>query len=179
MTFSNLIYARFSTTALSAAVLASAVAVASFPGASIANSPSSLEHLAGRWTGDGRLGFKDGKAETVSCRATYVTAEATAELKQTIRCASASGKIEVKSSVTEKNGALTGTWTELIYNMSGELTGQVTPRGLRVAVKGPDLDANMDVIVKDTKQVIEIQFHNTTLVGLTLILTKSAEPPGS
>ncbi len=164
--------------ALIAAVLSIAAASAG-PDPGIANAHAPLENLAGRWTGDGRLGFKDGKAETVSCRATYFVDSGTAELKQNIRCASASGKIEVKSSVTEKNGALTGTWTELIYSMTGELTGQVTPRGLRVAVKGPDLDANMDIIVKDTKQIIEIQFHNTTLVGLTLILTKSAEPAGS
>jgi hypothetical protein len=42
-----------------------------------------------------------------------------------------------------------------------------------VTVKGADLDANMDVIVKDNRQIVEIQFHNTSLIGLTLVLTRS------
>jgi hypothetical protein len=176
---SNLLPVPSSTAALLSILVMGAALLAGFSSTGIANTPAPLEALAGRWTGDGRLGFKDGKAETVSCRATYVVDSATTGLTQTIRCASASGKIEVKSSVLEKNGALTGTWTEHIYNMAGELSGQVTPRGLHVAVKGAGLDANMDIIVKDTKQIIEIQFHNTTLVGLTLILNKSSMSKGS
>ena len=30
----------------------------------------------------------------------------------------------------------------------------------------------MDIIVKDNKQIIEIQFMSSSLIGLTLILTK-------
>jgi uncharacterized cupredoxin-like copper-binding protein len=136
-------------------------------------SSSVFAAFPGRWTGSGRLGFKDGKVETVDCRATYFLSDDKTELSQNIRCASPSGKIEVKSKVTETAGKLSGTWNELMYEKSGELTGEATPRGLRVAVKGTDLDANMDLIIKDNKQVVEIQFHNTTLIGLTLVLTKS------
>jgi hypothetical protein len=30
----------------------------------------------------------------------------------------------------------------------------------------------MDIIVRDDKQVVEIQFINTSLIGLTLLMTK-------
>lgn len=133
----------------------------------------SLATLPGLWTGQGRLGFKDGKTEAVTCRATYFAANDAPGLKQTIRCASASGKIELKSRLDEKDGVLTGEWAEDVYNLKGELAGKVTERGLVVTVKGSDLDANMDVIVKDNRQIVEIQFHNTSLVGLTLVLTRS------
>lgn len=132
----------------------------------------------GRWTGEGRLGFKDGKMEAVSCRATYFVASDTGSLTQNIRCASPSGKIEVKSTVAEKGGELSGTWSELMHNMTGELTGKVTPRGFLVSVKGTgesDLSATMDLIVKDTKQIVEIHFNSSTLLGLTLMLTKSTD----
>jgi hypothetical protein len=132
-----------------------------------------LASLPGRWTGEGRLGFKDGKAETVTCRATYFAAMDAPGLKQTIRCASPSGKIELKSRLEDKDGVLTGEWSEEVYNLKGELNGKVTERGLVVTVKGADLDANMDVIVKDNRQIVEIQFHNTSLIGLTLVLTRS------
>jgi len=133
-----------------------------------------LADLPGRWTGQGRLGFKDGKAETVTCRATYFAATEGPGLKQTIRCASPSGKIELKSQLAEKDGVVSGEWSEEIYNLKGELQGKTTEHGLVVKVKGPDLDANMDVIVKDNRQIVEIQFHNTSLVGLTLVLTRSS-----
>jgi hypothetical protein len=127
----------------------------------------------GRWVGEGRLGLKEGKTEKVQCRATYFVNPAGSELKQNIRCASASGKIEVKSVVSaSKDGKLTGTWNELVYNLGGKMTGEVTERGLRIVVRAGDLTANMDVIVMDNRQIVEIQFVNSTLRGLTLILKK-------
>ena len=35
-----------------------------------------------------------------------------------------------------------------------------------------DLAANMDVIVKANRQIVEIQFFNSSLIGLSLVLTK-------
>ncbi len=133
-----------------------------------------LAGLPGLWTGQGRLGFKDGKAETVTCRATYFAAADAPGLKQTIRCASPSGKIELKSRLEEKDGALSGEWSEEMYNLKGALQGKVTERGLVVTVKGDDLNANMDVIVKDNRQIVEIQFHNTSLIGITLVLKRAS-----
>lgn len=131
--------------------------------------------LEGWWGGIGRLRFKDGKTEDVKCRATYFIEGGGNELKQTIRCASASGKIEVKGNVRHAEGKLQGEWSELMYNINGVLEGEVTPRGFRVTVKGTEgstLSANMDIIVKDSRQMVEIQFFSETLIGLTLMLNK-------
>jgi hypothetical protein len=152
-------------------VLPAAMAEPATPGAAFAGLP-------GRWVGEGRLGFKDGKMEAVTCRATYFATEGTSGLRQTIRCASPSGKIELKSNLDEKDGVLSGAWAEEMYNLAGQLSGSVTPAGLRVVVKGDNLDANMDVIVKGQRQIVEIQFHNTSLVGLTLILNRSDSTNG-
>lgn len=140
--------------------------------AALAQDASPFKDLPGRWVGEGRVGLKDGKNEAVKCRATYFLSDDGQGLRQNIRCASASGKIEVKSEVTSNDGKLSGTWNELIYNLGGELDGEITPRGFRIAVKGSDLTANMDVIVIKERQIVEIQFFNSTLVGLTLVLTK-------
>ena len=133
---------------------------------------STFKDLPGRWVGDGKLGLKDGKVETVKCSATYFLSDDANELKQNIRCASASGTIEVKSVVSYKEGKLSGTWNELIYNLGGDLSGTVTPHGFRIAVRGSGLTANMDVILANGKQVVEIQFFESALLGLTLILQK-------
>ena len=94
------------------------------------------------------------------------------QLRQSIRCASQSGAIEVASTVTHAGGSLTGSWKELTREWSGELTGTVNPNGFKVAVRGENLSANMDIIVKGARQIIEIQFMNSSLIGLTLVLTK-------
>jgi hypothetical protein len=134
--------------------------------------PSSLDALVGRWTGEGKLGFSEGKFENVKCRVTYLKTEVANHLKQNIRCASASGNIEVLSELEQNGTALTGKWTETVRNMNGELSGQTTPAGFRVEIKGADLSANMDIMVRGTRQMVEIQFNNSTLIGLTLMLVK-------
>jgi hypothetical protein len=157
---------RFATALSSLALLLASFA----PGFAADASP--FKDLPGRWVGDGKIGLKEGKIEAVKCRATYFLSDDGSELKQNIRCASASGNIEVKSVVTYKDSKLSGTWNELIYNLGGDLSGTVTPRGFRIAVHGSGLTANMDVIMLNSKQVVEIQFFESALRGLTLVLQK-------
>lgn len=142
------------------------------PARALAVDASPFEKLSGRWVGEGRLGVRDNATEQVKCRVTYLVTDSTDQLQQTIRCASGSGSIEVRSTVTHAAGNLTGTWTELVRNMHGDVTGTVTPRGFKVNVQGEGLKANMDIVVLGAKQVIEIQFIDSSLIGLTLILTK-------
>ena len=78
----------------------------------------------------------------------------------------------MKSNVHAKNGKLTGQWNELVYNLGGDMTGEVTQRGFRITVRGGDLTANMDVIVMNDRQIVEIQFFNSSVRGLTLVLKK-------
>jgi hypothetical protein len=137
-----------------------------------AQDASPFVKLAGRWLGDGRFGTKDGKIENVKCRVTYVVADGAQQVRQTIRCATEGTSVEVQSFVTHNSGELKGTWKELSRDMSGDLSGSVTLNGFKVAIRGTDLNANMDIIVKDNKQIIEILFMSSSLVGLTLVLTK-------
>ena len=141
-------------------------------GLGLADPSAPFKELPGRWVGQGRLGLQDGKVEIVKCRATYFTSDDGSELKQNVRCASKSGKIEVKSLITYSEGELSGTWNELVYNLGGELSGNVTRRGFRIAVRGSGLTANMEVAVAKSRQIIEIQFFDSTLIGLSLVLQK-------
>jgi hypothetical protein len=157
-------------------LLAAMVAAAGWAHAApaLAGDPSPFDRLTGRWIGEGRFGIRDGATEAVKCRVTYILSGSSGdELKQTIRCAAPSGSIEVQSLVTHADGKLKGTWKELSRDMSGQLAGEVTPKGYRVTIKGTELSANMTIIlVGDTKQVVEIQFIHSSLIGLTLILQK-------
>jgi hypothetical protein len=148
------------------------LAVLDTPPQVIAAEPSALTALAGRWVGEGRLGIKDNPPESVKCRATYFVEGGDTTLKQNIRCATAGGAIEVKSEIANRAGSLDGSWSETIRNMSGTLQGEVKPNGFHINVKGDGLNANMDIVVNSNKQIVEIQFFDSTLIGLTLVMTK-------
>ena len=60
-----------------------------------AEEPSPFTKVAGRWLGEGRLGIRDGPTEHVKCRVTYVVLEQGQQVRQTIRCATESGNVEV------------------------------------------------------------------------------------
>ena len=137
-----------------------------------AQEASPFVNLAGRWLGEGRLGFTGGKTETVKCRVTYFVTEEARQVRQTIRCATEGDTVEVQSTVTHAEGVLSGTWRELSRDWSGEVSGRVTTNGFKVGIRGSELNANMDIIVKDNRQIIEIQFINSPLIGLTLVLNK-------
>jgi hypothetical protein len=146
------------------------------PTPALAEEASPFDQLAGRWVGEGRFGIRDGSTEAVKCRVTYILGNSGHELRQTIRCASAGGNVEIQSVVTHNSGAISGIWRELVRDMSGEVSGNVTPKGFRVAVRGGSLNANMDIIMTGGKQVIEIQVIDSSLIGLTLILEKADAP---
>jgi hypothetical protein len=137
-----------------------------------AQEASPFVKLAGRWLGEGRLGFTGGKTESVKCRVTYFVTDEARQVRQTIRCATEGDTVEVQSTVTHAEGVLSGTWRELSRDWSGEVSGRVTTNGFKVGIRGSELNANMDIIVKDSRQIIEIQFMNSPLIGLTLVLNK-------
>lgn len=158
--------------AMAAAALVVLAAYITTPRAAPVEPTSPLDKLAGRWVGEGFLGIKDGNSENVKCRVTYIPDGSSSQLKQTVRCASAGGSIEVQSTIVHSAGAISGSWSELTRNMRGDLSGKVTPRGFQVMVTGTDLSANMNVVINGPRQIIEIQFNNSSLIGLTLVLTK-------
>jgi hypothetical protein len=128
--------------------------------------------LLGRWSGIGMIGYKASPAEKIKCRATYLLTDTEDELKQTIRCATAGGAVEIVSNVKETAGKLSGHWKETIHNFEGDLIGDVTPKGFHVVIQGTDVTANMDIDVRNDKQAVEIQFTNSSLIGMTLVMTK-------
>ena len=96
-----------------------------------AEPPSPFDKLAGRWVGEGRFGSQGrhhGSREMP--RDLHPRRRRPQELKQSIRCASAGGNVEIQSAVTHKDGDIAGTWKELVRDMSGEVTGTVTPERL-------------------------------------------------
>ncbi|MEM9357220.1 MAG: hypothetical protein AAGB04_13505 [Pseudomonadota bacterium] len=158
---------------LVAILLTALVSWQASPASGAPQQPDAFQPLLGWWVGQGRLGFKSGKTENVRCRATYRRTETGDGIRQALRCASASGAIEVKSTVLRQGDELSGTWSETKYNFAGEVSGKIIPRGFRVVVSGAGVKANMTVAVRKKRHIVEIQFVDSALIGLTMIFARS------
>jgi hypothetical protein len=164
------------TTSICAALVLAMLAVPAERVAAAADRDRPFDSLAGWWIGQGRLGFKEGKTEAVKCRATYKLTDANGrKLHQTVRCASASGKVEIESSILSDGKSLSGTWSEQTYNISGELSGQLVPAGFRVAVAGDQISAEMTIAVREQRHIVEIRFVDSTLLGLTMMFSRGQD----
>lgn len=137
-----------------------------------------FEALKGWWLGFGRLGFKNGETENVKCRATYHLEKADAtEMRQMLRCASASGAVEIESSVKRDGNLLSGMWSEKKHELSGQVAGQFVPDGFRVNVTGRHLTAEMTINVHADKHIVEIRFFESSLFALSMMFSRSNADP--
>lgn len=160
--------------ALVICVLAAAVMMPGRASAQFSVAPAFRPFL-GWWIGNGRLGFTNGKTEMVRCRAVYRALQTGQQLRQVVRCASASGKVEVESLIELVDDSLRGTWSEKTYNFSGDLTGQTVPGGFRVKVSGQDVKANMTVVARGDRHLVEIKFRESSLIGLTMVFNRGSD----
>lgn len=131
-----------------------------------------FKDLSGWWSGKGHLSIKDEPTSPVKCRVTYFVSDDGQNLTQNLRCSTPDTNIEVKSELEHKDGKITGTWREEKYNLNGDVSGHVDEDGLIISVKGADLTADMNIITKLPRQIVEIEFTGQDLQGFTIILKK-------
>ena len=101
---------------LAASILAWASAIALgvvlSVGSAGATSDNPFVELVGTWNGAGTARFDGGKTESLRCRGYYTNNGNPQSLGLSIRCANASAKVELRASLMNSNGAVSGSWEE-------------------------------------------------------------------
>jgi len=137
------------------------------PGAAANAQSSPFAGMAGVWTGAGSITLEDGSNERIRCRATYAVSREGDGLNQSLVCASDSYKFELRSDVTARNGALSGTWNEVSRNVGGNLEGRASAGQFNVVVSAPAFTANVSLTTRGNKQTVSItsqsQIRNATI----------------
>ncbi len=129
--------------------------------------------LSGSWSGTGTIGVSNGTKERIRCRAVYSVPPSGQALHQELRCASDSYKFEVNSNVVAaENGSLSGTWTELTRQVTGAVSGNVTPGQISTSVKGTGFSAVLSVATKGTKQAVSIRPQGTEIQTIDIDMKK-------
>ncbi len=135
-----------------AAVLGAALLL---PGAAALRA-APIDDLVGRWSGWGSVTMANGSSEQVKCVATYFVEAGGTSVKQNLRCASTSYKIDASAKLSNANGQLTGEWEEKTYSAVGSVAGRMNGTGFNLSIQGPAFSAAMAVTTTNCKQTIGI-----------------------
>lgn len=136
-----------------------------------ATAGDALSGYLGSWVGKGKLVFKNGNSEQISCRA-YNTGE-TAKLRLALRCASPAYKIEIRSRLTVDGSAMSGTWEERTYNVSGAVNGTVQGDRIRLAVDGGVMTGDMAIAKAGSGLSVNVKASGIDLQRVSVRLARA------
>ena len=126
--------------------------------------------LAGNWSGGGILQSSDGTQERLRCRASYDVGGA--ELRLSLRCASASYNFDLASEVQYRGGAIVGTWTEASRSASGTLSGRASSGQIEASAQGPNFSAALSLTTRGNRQFVSFRPQGTSITRVSLELER-------
>ncbi len=134
-----------------------------------------FDGLSGLWSGDGTVTYASGTKERLRCRVQYVQKNEN-NLQQALRCASDSYKFEINAYLDSVGGALTGTWSELVQNVRGTLTGTVSDGYIRGLLDGPGFVATLAVVTRGDRQQVNIEAEIEEIRAVSIEVRKIRGP---
>lgn len=127
--------------------------------------------LGGTWSGGGNVRLEGGRSEAIRCNASYVARSGGSTLGLSLRCASASNRIELRASLYLRGNRVSGEWEERSFNASGFITGQATGSILRLRFTG-SIEGSMVVTTSGTTQSIAVRTDASALQGVNVSLRR-------
>ena len=130
--------------------------------------------MAGTWSGGGMIELTNDIKEKLRCRATYTYNQASSGLSLAIRCASDNYKFELTSNVVERNGQLSGQWSETAYGVSGSISGRVNGGRIQAVAQGDSFTAALSVNTNGNRQSVTITPKATYIINVQIGMGKAA-----
>jgi hypothetical protein len=153
------------------AALVSVCFVAVGPAAAPAQTSGAFAGLGGSWSGTGHIRLENDQREAIRCSANYVSRSGGTGLGLSLRCASASGRVELRASLTSSGNRVSGSWEERSYGVGGEVSGSVSGSNLRLSFSG-GLSGSMQVSTSGSSQSISVRTDTSALKGVNVSLRR-------
>ena len=129
--------------------------------------------IAGSWSGDGTIAMSDGTRERIRCRAVYSSPALADALNQSLRCASDSYQFDVRSYVqATPDGGLTGTFSEAVYGVSGDVSGRVAGGHIETSVDALGFSAHLSVSTQGKRQSVSIRPAGGDVESVTITMQR-------
>ncbi len=107
--------------------------------------------------------------ERIRCKVHYDVVSDGTSLDQTLRCASASYKLEVRSKVAAMGTRLAGKWNEITRDTIGNISGTITSTGIRAMIDGIGFTAELVMSIQANRQSITINPTGATDISQVAI----------
>jgi hypothetical protein len=124
--------------------------------AALAQGGGAFAGLGGSWSGSGQIRLEGGQREAIRCSAHYVSRSGGSGLGLSLRCASPSGRVELRASLTASGGRVSGSWEERTYGLAGSVSGSGSGSSLRLAFSG-SVSGSMTVSTSGGSQSISLR----------------------
>ncbi|MGI9423376.1 MAG: hypothetical protein ACR2PA_09290 [Hyphomicrobiaceae bacterium] len=115
-----------------------------------------LSDFPGRWIGGGQLLFLDGSSARIRCTIRYV-AQDRYNLTQRLSCDGKDMRVDIRTTIAERHGRITGSWNDHVYAASGQIDGHIAGRQIRAQLSSPFFNAAMSVRLDGNRQVIRLR----------------------
>jgi hypothetical protein len=137
-----------------------------------AETASAFTALGGAWSGSGQIRLEGGQREAIRCSANYAPRSGGTALGLSLRCASASGRIELRANLQSRGNRISGSWEERSYNVSGDVSGIAASGNLRLLFSG-SLSGAMLVTTSGNSQSISVRTDASALQGVNVSLRRN------
>ena len=127
-----------------------------------------FSRFAGDWSGEGAVKTSAGN-ERLRCKAHYDVASDGTSLEQTLRCASDSYKLEVRSKVAATGTRFAGKWNEVTRDTIGNISGTITSSGIRGKIDGIGFTADLAISTQANRQSVTIDPTGATDISQVAI----------
>lgn len=131
-----------------------------------------FEPLSGNWSGNGTISMSDGHNERIRCKAVYEVTPSGIILHQNLRCASDSYKFEVRSSLQAEGSVLSGTWTEVTRQVTGNVSGTISGDRISTDVQGTGFSAALNLTTHGNMQSVSIHPTGTDIRSVQIDLKR-------
>jgi hypothetical protein len=127
-----------------------------------------FSRFAGDWSGEGTVMTSAGK-ERIRCKAHYTVTSDGMSLEQTLRCASDSYKLEVRSKVAATGTRFAGKWNEVTRDTIGNISGTISSTGIRGKIDGIGFTADLAMSTQANRQSVTIDPTGATDISQVAI----------
>ena len=127
--------------------------------------------LIGSWSGYGWIKLANGNRERLKCSVGY-EGRAGGQINETLRCNSASYRLNGTGWLVFDGASITGTWSERNFGVAGSLSGQAGGGGMALTLSSATFTADLTARVSRCTHSIDIAVSSSVISAISVSLSR-------
>lgn len=136
---------------------------------------STLDSLAGSWSGTGSMKPSDGPPEKVRCKVAYNVTKPGRSLTLDLRCASEAYRMILSANIEQNGANLSGNWFESEYRQGGKIYGTNVDGLIEARIEGSTVAALVTIQTKGNRQSFVMDAPGAWVSQVSIDLNKDAK----